>query len=225
MARALSKKLSGRRVSRYSRRHVRMAVRTKNEEAIAIAKRTEAPRAELDAKIEAAELAETAVEDAFDNWVADDREVDGHVGTVARKTEDYDAEHPGARTQHAVLQGQRPSDITRINRAEQPNTIVKIVQRASALPPDHPALPVVTLLSDANERTRESQRAHALAVTAKAAADAAVEVAKLAVIQVYRDNIIDITRAVGEELAERCFPQVAGTRKKKGGGGGDDGEG
>lgn len=39
---------------------------------------------------------------------------------------------------------------------------------------------------------------------------AAAEAAKLAVVRVYRDNAVDIVRAAGERLAERCFPPLRG---------------
>ena len=40
------------------------------------------------------------------------------------------------------------------------------------------------------------------------------ELAKMKVVQVYRDNVIDMARAVGAALAERCFPQVRSSRRK-----------
>lgn len=140
---------------------------------------------------------------------------DGHIGSISRKAKDYDADNPGANTHETIFQGQRPSDVTNTNRSEQPNTIVKIIERMAALPPEHPALPIRPLLAESNEQARESEKAHALAVTAKAEADAATEVAKLALIQLYRDVIIDTTRAVGEALAERCFPRISAPPKKK----------
>lgn len=215
MAQGLPKTLSPVRVDGYARRHERMSIRTKNEDAIAIAQGTGPSRAALKEKNQAVTDAEIAVEDAFDGWVADDQVVDALVYAVGRKTADYDADHPGSGTREAIFQGLSPSDVTKTNRAMQPNVITKILQRASALPPEHPALPLVPQLTAANDQARLSEAAHTLAVTALTEARAAAEVAKLAVIQKYADNIIDITRAAGEDVAERCFPRVSAPRRKK----------
>jgi hypothetical protein len=215
MAQGLSKKHSPVRVADGSRRARRQGKRTKNAKAIEQLSRLEEPEATLNAKIKASDDAATAEADAFDDWVADDQEVDAHVESASRKAKDYDADHPGMHTHAVIFHDQRPSAVTGTNRAEQPNTITKLVERMGALPPEHPALPIVPLLVESNDRTRQSQQAHALAVTARTEADAATEVAKLALIQVYRDVIIDTTRAVGEALAERCFPRVSAPKKKK----------
>jgi len=215
MAHGLSKKHAPARVAGYVERAQRQSKRTKNAKAIEVVGQLEEPRAVLEEKIEASKAAAKKVAHAFDDWFADDKEVDGHVASVSRKAKDYDAEHPGASTHEVIFRDERPSDVTDSNRSEQPNTIVKIIGRMAALPPEHPALPIVPLLVESNERTRQSEKAHALAVTAKTEADAATEVAKLALIQVYRDVIIDTTRAVGEALAERCFPRVSAPPKKK----------
>lgn len=223
MAQGLPKTLPPVRVEGYGRRHERMSVRTKNEEAITIAKSLGPARDALKEKNQAVTRAEIAVEDAFDNWVADDYAVDVLVYAVGRKTADYDAEHSEANTREAMFQGVSPSDVTKTNRSMQPNVITKILQRASALPPEHPALPLIPQLTAANDQARLSEVAHTQAITALTEAKAAVEVAKLVVIQKYADNIIDITRAAGEAVAERCFPRVIAPRRKKKAGGDDEG--
>lgn len=217
MAQTVSKKDSPAKVERAARRHVRLAKRTKNAQAIEIAQRIEAPRGMLAEKIANAAAAREAAEDAFDDWVADDGEVDDKIASIGRKAKDYDADHPGARTYELLFQGQTPSDITYMAREEQPDAVVKLVQRAAALPPEHPVVALAPQLAEANERTRASHAAYLRALTAVAEADAAVETAKLAVIQVYRDNVIDIARAVGAELAERCFPRVRPPRRASSG--------
>ena len=215
MAQGLSKKHAPARVAEYAERAQRQSKRTKNEKAMETVDQLEEPRVALEENIEVSKAAAKRVAYAFDDWVGDDRVVDGHVASVSRKAKDYDAEHAGANTHEVIFQDERPSDVTNTNRSEQPNTIVKIIGRMAALPPEHPALPILPLLAESNERTRQSEKAHALAVTAKTEADAATEVAKLALIQLYRDVIIDTTRAVGEALAERCFPRVSAPPKKK----------
>lgn len=214
MAQTVSKNDSPGRVERAGRRHVRMTKRTKNEQAIAIAQRIEAPRLELRTKMDAAAGAEEAVEDRYDDWLANDRVVDDLIYSVHRKAVDYDADHPGARTETTLFQGERPSNVTYTNREDQPDVVVKIIERAGSLPPEHPALPVIPQLVEANDQSRASHKAYEAAQTAEVQAKAAVEIAKLAMIAVYRDNVIDMTRAVGEQLTERCFPQLRTRRRR-----------
>ncbi|HEY8429683.1 MAG TPA: hypothetical protein VIL20_14965 [Sandaracinaceae bacterium] len=218
MAQSVSKDDSPGRVQGAARRHVRLTKRTKNARAIEIAQRIEAPAAVLEEKNRGVESARRAVEDALDDWIADDRDVDDKIASVSRRCVDYDAEHPGARTHVALFRGVAPSDVKYLPRAEQPDEVVKIIARASALPPEHPVVPLIPALAEANERARASQRAYEAALTALDEANAAAEVAKMAVVQVYRDNVIDITRAVGEELAERCFPRLRAPRRRRDGG-------
>lgn len=210
------------RVLRATRRHRRMTRRTSNTKALEIAERIEPAQRVLVEKMSAAEAAQEAVEDALDDWMSDDSVVDATIGSLSRKAEDYDAENPNARTHRGLFDGVAPSTVASLPRDEQPDTVVKIIERGSALPPEHPALPILTALAAANDRARESQRAYEQALTKLREAQAAVEVAKIAVVQVYRDNVIDITRAVGSEVAGRCFPRLR--RSKKASAPGDDGQ-
>lgn len=225
MAQGLPKAMTPVRVERAARRHERMTRRTKNEKAITIANGIGPSRETLIEKNKAVELAEIAVEDALDAWVADDYVVDRLVYKIGRATADYDADHSEANTRETMFEGASPSDVTKTNRSAQPNVITKILQRSSALPPEHPALSLIPELTAANDQARLSEVAHGQAITARTEARAAAEVAKLAVIQKYADNIIDITRAAGEAVAERCFPRVTAPRRKKKKASGDDDEG
>lgn len=158
MAQSLSTKDGPAKAERTTRRHIRLTKRTRNPEAIAIAERAEPPRAALKAKMDAQEAAEEAVQNTFDDWDADDGEVDHHIYSLDRKARDYDADTPGATTQWLIFQGQAPSDITYTNRAEQPDLVVKLIQRGQSLPPEHPAHPVITKLAESNERTPRTKR-------------------------------------------------------------------
>lgn len=220
MAQSVSKSDSPARVAGAARRHRRLTNRTKNATAIEIAQRIDAPLAALVEKNETLADREEAAEDAFDDWVADDSDVDDRIESIGRKAVDYDAEYPGARTNETLFRGAAPSDITYLPREDQPDAVAKLIGRTAALPPEHPAVAVVPALVEANDRARLSHGAYLRALTAVTEASAAAEIAKMAVVQVYRDNIVDITRAVGEELAERCFPRLRARRRKGGNEGG-----
>ncbi len=214
MAQTVSKDDSPARVERAARRHVRMARRTKKAEAIAIAERIEAPRATLDEKMDLLTTAEEAVEDAIDDWQADDQEVDDFLGSLGRKSNDWDADHPGETTYRTLFVDQSPSEVARTAREDEPDVVEKIPQRAAGLPEGHPGAALVASIGEAVERSRASHTAVLTAETRAAQAGAAVETAKLAVVQAYRDNAIDLVRAVGEALAERCFPRLRAPRKR-----------
>jgi hypothetical protein len=83
------------------------------------------------------------------------------------------------------------------------------------LPEGHPGIPVVASIDEAVERSRASHAAVLAAETRAAQVEAALETAKLAVVQAYRDNAIDLVRGVGEALAERCFPRLRRSRRRR----------
>ena len=125
-----------------------------------------------------------------------------------------DADNAGSDTYNRLFPNKAPYEITRTSRAEQPDEVVKLVQRMTAVSADHPAAAIVPELTDANEQARTSHAAYLRAQTALVEATAGAELAKMKVVQVYRDNVIDMARAVGAALAERCFPQVRSSRRK-----------
>lgn len=215
MAQTPSKEDSPTKVERATRRHVRLTRRTKNTAAIAIAERIEAPRVTLREQITALAGAQEAVEDATDDWCADDAELDDLIASLGRKSEDWDADHPGQATKARLFADRNPSEVARVAREDEPDLVVKIVQRASGLPEGHPGIALAPQLEAAVERSRASRAAVLAAETHAAQVSAGVETAKLAVVQAYRDNAIDLVRAVGEQLADRCFPQLRRSRKPR----------
>jgi hypothetical protein len=211
MAHSLGKNDSAGKVARGAKRHLRLTKRTGNTEAMTLAERIRAPLAQLEATAVALAAAREALQEAFDDWVQLDRLLDRTVRSCHRKAVDYDADHAGAKTTATLFAGRAPSEITAAPRADEPDLVASLVKRGEALPAGHPATPLLGPLGQQAEASRAGHRAWVDAAQREAVAATAVEVARLAVVRTYRDNLIDIERAGGPELVEDCFPTLRRT--------------
>lgn len=194
-------------VLRAARRHQRLTKRTGHDGCIALAQRLDEPIAVLAARVEARDRASAVAGDAFDDWVQDDRRLDRFVDSVARKADDYDADH-AANTYALLFAGRSAAEVRAISRADEPAEVEKIVARGAALPDGHPARPLLTELASLADHSRRSHRAYLDALAAVGPLDALAEQSKLALLAVFRDNVHDIVRLAGPDLAEDCFPEL-----------------
>lgn len=215
MAQMLLQRDSAAKVKRAVRRHLRLARRSGDEKAIAVAERIVKPLAALEEAMNAAAKAVEKAEDAFDDWNHDDARLDQLVRRVHLRCREWDASHGGARTAEIVFGGQAPSEIIYAPRHKEPELVAQMLVRARELSADHPAIPLLEPLRRAAEASRNAQRAYVDAQQRVAEANSAVEIAKAAVIRAYRDNFIDIERACGIELAEAAFPTLRTPRKMR----------
>lgn len=218
MAQTLTKNDSTPKVRRAVRRHVRLTRRLGNAEATRLAERIAEPDERLKAAADAALTLQNAAADAFDDWTQDDEALDAAVRSVHRKCEGYDADHPGANTTQLVFNGQPPSQVTKAPRGKEPSLVAALVARGANLPADHPVASALSGLMELAERSRSSERAWIDATQRTVQAAAEVDVARLQVVRTYRDNAIDIARAIGDELTRRCFPILRKTSSGRGAG-------
>jgi hypothetical protein len=198
------------RALRAARRHLRLARRAGHPEALALAERIQAPLEALKAKHQARLEAATAVEDAYDDWTQDDGALDRAVRSVQRRCLGYDAEHPGAGTAALLFRGLTASEVTYAPRDREPDLVAAIVARGAELPADHPAAPQLPELTALADASRAAHRRYVDVAQRRVAAAAEADLARVALIRAYRDNAIDIERAVGKAFAESCFPLLRG---------------
>jgi len=215
MAQMLSHKDSAAKVKRAVRRHLRLARRSGDEKAIAVAERITKPLVVLEEATTAAAKAVEAAEDAFDDWNQDDARLDQLVRRLNLRCRDWDLTHSGARTVELVFGDMTPSEITYAPRHKEPELVAKLLVRARQLPEDHPAVPLLGDLERATQASRRAQQAYVDAQQRVAAASAEVQMAKAVLIRAYRDNFIDIERACGVEVAEEAFPTLRRYRKMR----------
>lgn len=208
MTQTLTKKDSTRKMLRSVRRHLRLTRRTGNETAQTLAERIAEPAEQLKAADDAAQSQRTAADDAFDDWNQDDGRLDRAVQAAHRRSVDYDAEHPGQTSTQLLFGGRPASQITSAPRGQEPDLVAKIVARGASLPAEHPAAALLPALTGLAEASRKAHRAWVDALQRAAAADAAVEVARVALVRAYRDNAIDLARALGDAFAQDCFPRL-----------------
>ncbi len=206
MSQTLTLNDSPARCARASRRHRRLAKRTGNDKALDIARRIDVPLAALSAAMAAQDAAEEVEEDALDDWIQDDRVLDGDVGRLDRKCVDWDVDHPTDHSRETVFKGATVSEVIRQRREDEVLIADQLVERATSLPNVHPAREVATRLAQSAEASRTAQAAHVTSIGAVARAKAAVDVAKGVLVLQYKDNAIDIRRACGDAILEACFP-------------------
>lgn len=208
MAQALTSRDSPGKVVKAVRRHLRLTRRTGNEEAGKLADRVKEPTEKLKQVVKEAQGAADNVQDCFDDWESADRKLDRTVRSGARKSADWDEDHPGAATVALLFAKRSISEVTGAPREDEPDLIAEMVKRGEGLPEGHPAVPLLAVLADQAGASRAAHRAWIDAGQKAVAADAAVDIARLAVSKRYKDNIIDIGRAAGEDVAEDCFPTL-----------------
>ena len=208
MAQALGKDDSSETVVRAVRRHLRLSKRTGNAQALALAERIIVPRDALSVALKAKALKDDVVEDAFDDWVMDDRTLDRSVTSLGRKAEDWDEDHPPAATKKLLFADRTVTQVVRAPRNDEPDLVAKIVESGAKLPPKHPGAPLIPALTAQAKASRDGERTWIDKGQAASATDAAVEIARLAVVGAYKDNIIDIGRACGDAVMEDCFPAL-----------------
>lgn len=213
MAQTLSKTDSAGKVARAVRRHLRLTRRTGDEKAFDIANAITAPAKALDEAILALSQITEAKEDAFDDWHQDDERLDQLVRRVHLRCLDWDLTHPSAKTAALVFGGMALSSVTTAPRHREPDLVAKMVARGRSLPDCHPAIPLLDLLQAAADASRRGHHAVIDAEQRVMEAKAVVEIAKLAVVRVYRDSAIDIERACGSSMAESCFPILRRARR------------
>ena len=208
MAQMLQKGDSPAKAERAARRHLRLAKRTGNAEALALAERIRSPMADLVRTIDDAGKARDAAQDAFDDWNQDDQALDSAVRSVHRKLLDWDADHAAAGTVQMMLAGRTVGEIVGTRREKEPDLVAAMVQRGTKLPAGHPAMALLEGLTRRADASRSGHRAWVDALQAATVADAAADGARLTVIRAYRDNMIDIERACGPAVMEACFPTL-----------------
>jgi hypothetical protein len=208
MTQALKMTDSPGRALRASRRHLRLAKRTGNAQAMELAGRVRVPMDTLTTAVQTQKAAHEATEDAFDDWDQSDQLLDRTVKSSSRKATDWDEDHPGSRTHATLFAGATASSVVATTREKEPDVVEAIVTRGAGLPEGHPSLPLLPALTELANASRANYKTWADASKREAAAATATEAARLDLIRVYRDNQIDIERACGSAIAEACFPRL-----------------
>jgi hypothetical protein len=190
-----------------TRRHIRLCKQVKGAEQLAaniepayrdLLQKQAATRAKLEAR-----------EDAHDDAVLRDGELDDAVRTAFERTKQFDRENPGAQLLLKIFPQGRFSDITRTERAKEPDVVEEVAMRIASLGENHPLNPIAADLRAKIEAARASNAAFLEAIRNQKLAEAEEEIAQANLRRQYEFNYLDARKTLGRAVAERLFPQIS----------------
>ncbi|MCI0513273.1 hypothetical protein L0128_08690 [candidate division KSB1 bacterium] len=195
-------------------RHVRLCQKYKGTEAL-----TESMKATtqtLTQQHEITQQKQLAREEAYDDMLLADLNLDNGVRTLNEKCKQYDREHIGANTLTFIFPDGRFTSITRQSRYKEPAAVNQLIVRIEKLGSEHDlfgqAQVLKQLVADSQAAIEKLQQA----VIAEKTAITQEDLSRLAVRKQYELNYLEARKLLGKEQAERLFPKGAPhTAKKK----------
>ncbi|MBI4612992.1 MAG: hypothetical protein HY720_05220 [Planctomycetes bacterium] len=207
MAEMLRRGESSRKHQGAARRHQRLARRVKG--CGVYADRIEAPKQSLaQARARTADLLEKE-EDANDDFILADKDLDGDVKTTFEQAGQYDREHPGERVQAALFPDGTFTPITRAHReTKEPDLVDQLATRIERLGKEHPLFPNAARLRQLAEASRQAARKWREAQSARKAGEDNEDFYKSDLRRQYEANYHDTRANLGRATAERIFPSL-----------------
>jgi hypothetical protein len=191
---------------RLGRRHVRLCGRVTGAEQFAAAIQ---PKLDKLAAREQERKAETENrENAYDDVVLHDTQLDDAIRTVFERIRQYDREHT-TRTLDLLFPGRAYSDLIRKPLSEEPHAVNKIIVKLEGVDTGAEFKELAALLRQKTEASINSWNVYQQTVARYNEITAAEEVIKLEVRQQYEYNWLDARRAYGANVANSLFPKVS----------------
>ncbi len=207
MAKMLSDRESTDRHLDSTRRHIRLCKQVKGAEQLAaniepayrdLLQKQAATRAKLEAR-----------EDAHDDAILRDADLDDAVRTTFERVKQFDRENPGAQVLLKIFPQGRFSDITRAERAKEPDVVEEVATRLASLGEKHPLNAIAVDLRAKVETARASNAAFLEAIRNQKLAEAEEEIAQANLRRQYEFNYLDARKTLGRAMAERLFPHFS----------------
>jgi hypothetical protein len=205
MAQMLHQKDSSAKHLRFGRRHIRLCgqISGAGQFAAAIQPKLDS----LAAKVRERTAATEQRENAYDEVVFQDTQLDNAVRTVFERVKQYDREHT-TRTLDLLFPGRVYSDLVRMPLSEEPHAVNKIIVKIEGMNAGAEFQELADLLKQKTEVSIAAWNAYQQTVVDYNAIAAAEEVVKLEVRQQYEYNWLDARRAYGANVANSLFPKV-----------------
>jgi hypothetical protein len=204
---------------RFARRHVRLCDQVKG--AKKIAENILQPMAIL--KVKENERLEAVIlrEDAYDDVVLCDSDLDDAVRTTFEKIKQYDRENSSSFL-GLFFPAHGFTELIRKPYSQEPQEVKNIVIKLNGLEDGHPLKSLADDLLQKVEASFAAWDNYQKAVILLKEMRAAEELAKLAVRKQYESNWLDARKEFGVTLADKIFPKVSKHAAKNGDEGDDD---
>lgn len=191
-----------------TRRHLRLCKQAKGAGAMATA--IEPAYQALLQKQAATKGKFDARQDALDDFILRDLELDDGVRTAFEKCKQFDRDNPAAAVLLKIFPDGKYSDLTRIERSKEPDAIEQVAVRFESLGTAHALYAVAADLRAKVQASRTALAAYQDAVRSHKLTEADEEIAQAVLRQQYEANYLEARKILGRAAAERLFPRHSG---------------
>lgn len=194
-------------------RHVRLCQKQKGTETLVGS--IQVTSQNLTRQREITQQKQLAREEAFDDVMLADSNLDNGVKTVHEKCNQFDRNNPGENVLPLIFPDGKFTSITNLNRYAEPAEVNRLIVRIEKLGSNHPlfgeAQALRTLVSasqTAIDKFHAAEIAEKIAITEE-------EMARAAARKQFELNYLEARKLFGKLLAERLFPRIIPGGKKE----------
>jgi hypothetical protein len=164
----------------------------------------------LSDKQKASKAASEAREQANDDMIYSDGDLDGAVHTAFDETKRHDRESPGDRATERTFPDGKFTTITMTKTTEEPDEVDKLALRFESFGASHPLYAIAARLREKAAVSRTKVNAYKEAIKAENKAQADEQIAKFELRRKYEHNYLDARKLLGRTMADRLFPRIGG---------------
>ncbi|MBN1184937.1 MAG: hypothetical protein JXB49_21810 [Bacteroidales bacterium] len=205
MARLLNSNDSASRCLNSVRRHQRLTRQVVNDDGLINQVQTEYNT--LIEKVQLADEMEIVRENAYDDLLLSDRNLDDTLRTVFEKCKQYDRYHVSERVLISIFPEETFGDIIRLPYAKEVLEVEKTAVRIESLGANHALAGLAKEIRSKAKICKSAIMAVDNAIREKKMAEADVEIAKEALIRKYEGNYLDARKKYGRTTADKLFPR------------------
>ena len=206
MARLLNSNDSASRCLNNVRRHQRLNKRVVNDEELINNIQPEYDT--LEQKKNVADEKEMIRENAYDDLLLADRNLDDTLRTVFEKCKQYDRDHMSERVLISVFPDETFGDIVRLPFVKEVLEVERIITRIEGLGSDHALASLGKDIRTKATTCNNAIKAVDNAIRDTKMAEAEVDIAKEALIRKYESNYLDARKKYGRTTANKLFPRM-----------------
>lgn len=188
-----------------TRRHTRLCRQVKGAGALATA--IETVNQALIQKQAATKTKFDARQDALDDFILRDLELDDSVRTAFEKCKQFDRENPTATVLLKIFPNGTYSELTNHERSKEPDVIEQLAVRFESLGATHALYPIAADLKTKVSASRAALTAYQNAIRNHKLAEADEEIAQNDLRLQYEANYLEARKTLGRTAAERLFPR------------------